>query len=53
MVMRIALTIRGPYVGVIMIYVIFVFWAALTISILGKTSAAEPTTNLTNIFVQF
>merc|ERR1712061_253028 len=33
MVMRIALS-TGGWAGVVMIYVIFVFWAALTISIL-------------------
>lgn len=33
MVMRIALTTQG-YLGAVMIYVIFVFWAALTVSIL-------------------
>ena len=50
MVMRIALS-TGGWAGVVMIYVIFVFWAALTISILGKIrvcvySAAEQLTPL-------
>ena len=35
MVMKIALTWKG-YTGAIILYVIFAFWAVLTISILGK-----------------